>query len=689
MRKNNILIFIISLAATLIALWSINYISYNDSNTSLSDINIMNTNYKEVRDYALDAYYIDGYKEKIEKLKETFKSNPITARLKYRASLISYLGEEEIIINGIDLNNDKEVFNVVGDSTVKNFNTNNSIVISKSTASVLDLNTNDTVILKLITKTGHYNAEEYTIIEVSENLDYNYALVDINNLNAFIGLENTATEVYVSGLKLENDNDDIKLIFGDDVGIYSKKDILGDDYNTNSSIKRLYIYILIAYLFVLFAVFMFINSHTFYDYDKLLKSKILFSFIGFAVSFIIYIIILKIYYKKEFIFDYMYIFMLIINIVSVLSANLKYFLLEKMFVKKDEEYNKKKNILIIFGMAFTYTIALVVLYLSFLGFINDGQNTVSEGNEETIIRIVKSNTSKNTFLFNGSIDSINSNDNITNILIKEINSYDKYAEIERVLSFPVGVVIRTGSIGSRVYTYDNNILENGMSVSNIIIEGAMFESPKKEIIVGKELANYLDLKVGDALSLIAKASRGWLETAYFYVAGIYDLKDKNYDIIGDSEAMNSFIYLKEGNKSPYNESIIVFSENKDIYSSLNESSVINEYGLEILKPDIKNNISIKNIIILFVIILAFSLSLLSSSVLSIFYRRLRKFIDSLNIKNILYTSFIISLLISIIISMLIIYFFMLFSFKFLLFTICVVLLSFILSLLISNYNDNI
>ena len=427
----------------------------------------------------------------------------------------------------------------------------------------------------------------------------------------------------------------------------------------------------------------------FYDYDKLLKSKILFSFIGFAVSFIIYIIILKLYYKKEFIFDYMYIFILIINIVSVLSANLKYFLLEKMFVKKDEEYNKKKNILIILGMAFTYTIALVVLYLSFLGFINDVQNNVSEGNEETIIRIVKANTSKNTFLFNGSIDSINSNDNITNILIKEINSYDKYAEIERVLSFPAGVVIRTGSIGSRVYTYDNNILENGMSVSNIIIEGVMFESPKKEIIVGKELANYLDLKVGDALSLIAKASRGWLETAYFYVAGIYDLKDKNYDIIGDSEAMNSFIYLKEGDKSPYNESIIVFSENKNIYSSLNESSVINDYGLELLKPDVKNNVSIKNIIILFIIILAFSLSLLSSSVVSIFYRRLRKFIDSLNIKNILYTSFIISLLISIIISMLIIYFFMLFSFKFLLFTICVVLLSFILSLLISNYNDNI
>ena len=690
MRKSNILIFLLSLIITLIALLSINYISYNDSNTSLSDINIMNTNYKKVRDYALDDYYISNYSGKIDKLKEIFKSNPITARLKYRASLISYLGEEEIIINGIDVKNDKEVFDVISRSTVENFNTNNSIVISKSTASVLDVNTNDTVILKLITKTGHYNAEEYTIIEVSEKLDYNYALIDINNLNEFIGLNDTATEVYIKNEKFENYNDDIKSIFSDDFGIYSKKDILGDDYNISSNTKRFNIYILITYLFVLFSVFMFINSHTFYDYNILIKSKILFSFIGFIVSFIIYIIAVKFYYQKDFLFNYIYIIMLVINIVSVLSANIKYSILEKFFIKKDEQYNKNKNILIRLGIIFVYTIAFIILYLSFFKFINEEyvqSNNSSEENKETIVRIIKANTSKNTFLFNGSIDSINSNDNIMNILTKEINLYDKYAEIERVLSFPVGVVIRTGSIGSRVYAYENNILENGMMVSNIIIEGAMFESPKREIIVGKDLANYLDLKVGDALSLIAKASRGWLETGYFYVAGIYDLEDRNYDIIGDMTSVSSFIYLKEGNKSPYNESIIVFSDNKDIYSLLSQSPIISDYNLEIFNAYIKSSPEMKNIIIVFIIIIAFSLSLLSSSILSIFYRRLVKFIDLLHRKAILYTSYIISLLVSVIISMGIIFFFMSFSFKFLMFTISIVLLSFILSLLISNCNN--
>lgn len=81
------------------------------------------------------------------------------------------------------------------------------------------------------------------------------------------------------------------------------------------------------------------------------------------------------------------------------------------------------------------------------------------------------------------------------------------------------------------------------------------------------------------MSLIAKASRGWLETGYFYVSGIYDLKDRNYDIIGDITAMNSFIYLKEGDKSPYNESIIVFSDNENIYSLLAKSDFVNSNNL--------------------------------------------------------------------------------------------------------------
>ncbi|MBW5380408.1 hypothetical protein E6A52_06710, partial [Brachyspira hampsonii] len=236
MKKINILTCLISIVITFTALFSVNYLSKNDSETSLSNINIMNSIYKESRDYILDDYYIFDYSQKEQKLREIFKSSPIASRLKYRASLISHLGEEEIVINGIDIKNDNEVFGILNNHTLENFNADNSIIISKSISSVLDVNTNDTVILKLITKTGHYNAEEYTIIEVSDSLNYNYALIDINNLNKFVGLENAATEMYVkqniSDDKLIDYDNDIMQIYGNDFKAYTKKDILGDYYKS-------------------------------------------------------------------------------------------------------------------------------------------------------------------------------------------------------------------------------------------------------------------------------------------------------------------------------------------------------------------------------------------------------------------------------------------------------------------------
>ena len=691
MKKSNILVCIISFVVTLIALLIINYFNNSDSNTSLSTINIMNINYKYLRDYALDAYYIESYKEKEQKTKELLKSDYITSRLKYRASLISHLGEEEIVINGIDINNDEKVFNILTDYALNNFDSNNSIVISKSIASVLDVNTNDTIILKAITKTGHYNAEEYTIIEVSEKLDYNYALIDIDNLNSFVGLENCATEMYIKKNISEEDllfyDNDIKNIFGYDFGIYSKKDIIGDDYNINKNNKKIHIYVILTYLFVLFSIYMFLNSYNITNYKKLLKGKLLFSFVGFIISFAIDILITKFLLKLEITFSFLYIIILLINLLSVVLSNIKYSILEWIFVEGEEEELKpirNKNILMMCGIIFTYVLVTLVLYSSFFGFINKEANN---DNTENIVRIVKNNTSQNTFLFNGSISS--SNDNFINVLYKDIESYDKYADIERVLTFPVGVVIRTGSIGSRVYTYEKNILENGMVVSNIIVEGEMFETPKKEILIGRDLAAYLNIKVGDALSLIAKASRGWLETSYFYVSGIYDLKDKNYDIIGDITSMSNFIYLKEGDKSPYNESVLIFSDNKNIYSYLNNSSFAENYNLNIINFNEEYytdyNYSLKNIIFVFIAILALSLALLISSLLSIFYRRLLKF-SHVSDRKLVNSSFIICLLTSILIASILIIVFLTFIFSFLLFVMIIIALSSVLSVLITNCN---
>ncbi|WP_300367648.1 hypothetical protein [Brachyspira sp.] len=688
MKKINILICMISMIVTFITLFYINYL--NNTDTSLSYINIMNNNYKDSRDYILDDYYIFDYQQKEQKLKEIFKSSPIASRLKYRASLISHLGEEEIVINGVDIENDDKVFGILNNSTLKNFDADNSIIISKSISSILDVNTNDTIILKLITKTGHYNAEEYTIIEVSEKLNYNYALTDIKHLNKFVGLENAATEMYIKknikDEKLINYDSNIKEIFSDDFSAYSKKDILGDKYNNNKNYHKYKVCIILMYLFILFSVFIFINSYDIHNYKKLLKKKLLFSSAGFVISSLIYILI----YRNG--FNYIYIVLFFLNILSVILSNVKYSIWERIFIS-DEEYSNNKNILIMFGIVFCYIFVFMALYLSFFEFANstvknDSDNVYSE----KIIRIVKNNISKNTFLFNGSIDSssiISTSNSITNMLFKEIASYDEYADIETVLSFPVGVVIRTGSISSRVYAYEKNILENGVSVSNIIVEGNIFESPKREIIIGKDLADYLKLNIGDALSLIAKSSRGWLETGYFYVSGIYDLKDKNYDIIGDITAMNSFIYLKEGDKSPYNESIIVFSNNDDIYSFLNDSYIINVNNLKAVYADreyyFENNNLIINITFMFIITLTFSLSLLSSSLLTVFYRRLSIYFNEQS-KKILNKLYIISLLISLIISMIAVFILFTFIFNFLIFTISIILLSSILSIFISNYN---
>ena len=100
----------------------------------------------------------------------------------------------------------------------------------------------------------------------------------------------------------------------------------------------------------------------------------------------------------------------------------------------------------------------------------------------------------------------------------------------------------------------------------------------------------------------------------------------------------------------------------------------------------ENSSSIKNITILLIITLAFSLALLSSSVLSIFHRRLSKYINAWNKSLLLNGLYALSFIISLILSIVIISIFMIFSIKLVLFSLCIVLLSFVLSLLISNYN---
>ena len=418
----NAIYFVIALIISIIAL-----LIFKNINLSSKEnyITIMNTNYILVRDIAPPLYFIENCSEKIEALKKIFKEKPITARLKYKASLISHLGEEEIIINGIIPKNDKEVFNIINNETIEKIKDKNFIIINSKTALALDINIGDNIILKLITKDGYYNAEEFIILDIAKNLDYNFALIDINKLNNLVNLNNLASEIYIKDTKFkESYNDIITKIFGEDLKIYSMS-----------------------------------------DFKQKIKTK------------------------------------------------------EKI----------------------------------------------------DIIKISKKNISENTFLFEGGIKDIDE-------IINEIKLLDKESEIKNIINFPVGIVTKTGSAQSRVY----NTLQDLSDISNFIIEGKIYENNKNQIIVGKDLANYLKLKIGDAVSLIARGSRGWLETAYFTISGIYEFKNKNFDIYADTKTISNFIYLKSGNKSPYNESLLIFSE-KSIYSDLMKNEILKD--MDIIKFD--------------------------------------------------------------------------------------------------------
>lgn len=418
----NAIYFVIALIISIIAL-----LIFKNINLSSKEnyITIMNTNYILVRDIAPPIYFIENCSEKIEALKKIFKEKPITARLKYKASLVSHLGEEEIIINGIIPKNDKEVFNIINNETIEKIKDKNFIIINSKTALALDINIGDNIILKLITKDGYYNAEEFIILDIAKNLDYNFALIDINKLNNLVNLNNLASEIYIKDTKFkESYNDIITKIFGEDLKIYSMS-----------------------------------------DFKQKIKTK------------------------------------------------------EKI----------------------------------------------------DIIKISKKNISENTFLFEGGIKNIDE-------IINEIQLLYKESEIKNIINFPVGIVTKTGSAQSRVY----NTLQDLSDISNFIIEGKIYENNKNQIIVGKDLANYLKLKIGDTVSLIARGSRGWLETAYFTISGIYEFKNKNFDIYADTKTISNFIYLKSGNKSPYNESLLIFSE-KSIYSDLMKNEILKD--MDIIKFD--------------------------------------------------------------------------------------------------------
>ena len=591
------------------------YFNLDKPETYANYISIMNTNYMPVRDEAAPEYFIDNYKQKKDNLLKVFDERDISAVLKYKALIISYLGEEEIILNGVEKNN---VFNI--NISKKS----NGIVISEKTSKNLNVEIGDSVILKLITKDGHYNAEEYEVLSISDTLNYNYALVDIDNLNNFVKLNDCASEVYVRNNNI--DDNIVKQIFGDDFGYYS----LNKEKENNNNL-----YFILAYFFILFFSFIFVNNNS-------LFFSIIFSIIGFILSLAAYFIIMKYILKNNFYFDNIYLIVLLVNIVSVLSAKLKVFSIKKMFL----ESVKFSNFLILFGFIIVYVFAFVVSYDYLL---ETAQKRTSSNNN--VYNIAKKNTSDNTFLLNGSIGDINIINN----------------DVSRVISFPVGVVIRTGSIQSRVYAYDN------LNIRYNILSGEMFKEENKEIVIGKYLAIYLNLNVGDSVSLIAKNSRGILDTMYFKVVGIYDID--NYNIYANLKTMYDFLHLRGGDKSPYNEKIIIQSKD-NIYSYLNKK--LKDNNLDELYIEGYENDNIKIFSFIFMGLFLISVSLFNSYLLSVFCKANN--INNIN-KNDSVKKYAISFIIAIILSLILILLLYDIVFNFIIFLLIIFILSFALTLI--------
>ena len=610
MKKKVIFIIFISFIVSLMLFFNLDRKQTYDNYTS-----IMSTNYMAVRDEAPPEYFIDNYKQKKENLSKVFDKKDISAILKYKALIISYLGEEEIVLNGVEENN---IFGI------NIYEKNNGVIISEKTSKNLNIEIGDSVILKLITKDGHYNAEEYEVLSISDTLNYNYALVDIDNLNSFAKLNDCASEIYIKNNNL--DDNIVKQIFGDDFNYYSLNE------KTNNSNNNLYF--ILAYFFILFFSFIFLNNNN-------LFFSIIFSIIGFALSFAAYFMIMKYALNTNFYFDNIYLIVLLVNIVSVLSAKIKVFSIKKMFL----ESVKFSNLLILFGFIIVYIFAFVVSYDYLLEIAK--KRTSSNNN---VYNIAKKNTSDNTFLLNGSIGDINIINN----------------DVSRVISFPVGVVIRTGSIQSKVYAYDN------LNIKYNIMSGEMFEGENKEIVIGKHLARYLNLKVGDSVSLIAKNSRGILDTMYFKVVGIYDID--NYNIYANLKTMYDFLHLRGGDKSPYNEKIIIQSKD-NIYPYLNKKLKDNNLD-ELYIEGYDNNIKIFSFI--FMALFLISVSLFNSFLLSVFCKA-----SNIN-KNESIKRYAISFIVAVILSLILILVLYDIVFNFIIFLVIIFILSFALTIISSN-----
>lgn len=349
--------------------------------------------------------------------------------------------------------------------------------------------------------------------------------------------------------------------------------------------------------------------------------------------------------------------------------------------------NSINNIRRTFFINILFTVISIFLFLSSAKIWYNFNNKKFNLNYNTM-KIFKKKSMDNIFLFDGSIGNVS-------IISDEIsNMYKAYDVrlIEPVVSFPVGVVLRTASAQSRVYAYQDSVLEDGSFFSNSIIAGEMFAPYSNRIVIGVDLAEAIGVAEGDVVSLLARASRGWLETGYFTISGIYDLGKSNYDIYTDMHSASNFIYLRNGRKSPYLENIIVFFETNvskavDLFKN-SKIADINDLSAVYIKNEDAGFIPYhieKAGLISFLIILTISMSCIVCAFENMQFQKMaNSYEDKLLLKSTNIFQIIIFSLLGIVISLYIIYF-MEYNIRIIFYSLCTVIVSFIISILMIYY----
>lgn len=335
--KNYLLICSISFIAILLSLLLLTDIEnkYNKwessiINTSISDIEIMNTNYYNMKHLYPKNYFLYDYQSYLKVVKNVVEEENITHTLKYNGYIVSAKYEYKVLINGIEPEKYKLLFsNITNIIEGKYINSTDkySSIICKTLAEKLNLKVGDRFIIRLLDVNNLYKVEE---LKVSGIVDIKNQAINKESIFINIGLLNDiiADKYAFSSMLIKTKNKNVykslRELFLDDIGIYTKYDILPLFTSNENKLKSIKKYIYLFFSITIFAIYFYINAKAFdvnniNNFKSSVIKNILFSLLGFLLATFILIIIFREKYNINFTM------LLIVNILLlILSSSLPY-----------------------------------------------------------------------------------------------------------------------------------------------------------------------------------------------------------------------------------------------------------------------------------------------------------------------------------------------------------------------------